>query len=655
MLSTTTPRHGADEAIKYYLDVQMDYYLQGLRKAGQWQGQGAVKLGLPESVDRETFRHLLEGFSPDGKNKLVQNAGAKDRQCYWDFTFSAPKPVSVLWAMAPDSIRHQIERMHQEAVQEALIYAEKIGGLTRRGKGGRSVERADLVFATFFEGTSREQDPQLHSHCLLVNLCVRQDGTTGTLRTQELFDYKPIIGERYQLALAARLRQELALEIALEQVGFRIVGVPKPVCRAFSKRSQKIRQRMRELGLKGAVAAKIVTLETRPAKAEVPAATLFAKWREEGQVLGWSTEQAVALLQQAQQKTQEPVPGSARKSLVPERPADNEPAKVDDALAPVLGNDKQARRRAAAAEKRRQQREDREQAFQESIDAILRNYKLPPRPTAGSNQNSANQRAQGDERRSDRTHATGGDQPKDQPQRHGASHSTGERQRTKDAGGTNEQQSQQQEQHRTQQERPEQAEQGDEQTRRAHEKEQARQRAQQQANELFWETFLAMLDRMHLETQTRERLERLAWWLSYQLGADAQAVEELFRRIIPGAECTFVHVEIPRLFPKALWKPLRKLRASVVRLGKPPRKWTDTWWKRTVWPFELRVGGFRLFPAVELRVQQRRWFPGAPEWSPLHGLYLPAFRLTLKPVDLVPTKPKPEPPEEPRPQPSITH
>jgi hypothetical protein len=47
---------------------------------------------------------------------LVQNAGHPKRDAAWDLTFSAPKSVSVLWALVPEPIRQQIEQAHQAAV-----------------------------------------------------------------------------------------------------------------------------------------------------------------------------------------------------------------------------------------------------------------------------------------------------------------------------------------------------------------------------------------------------------------------------------------------------------------------------------------------------------------------------------------------------------
>ena len=66
---------------------------------GHWVGSGAEQLGLiGQAITTQSLKNLLSGFSPDGKEKLVNNAGKDSRQKGYDFTFSAPKDVSVLWA-----------------------------------------------------------------------------------------------------------------------------------------------------------------------------------------------------------------------------------------------------------------------------------------------------------------------------------------------------------------------------------------------------------------------------------------------------------------------------------------------------------------------------------------------------------------------------
>jgi conjugative relaxase-like TrwC/TraI family protein len=338
----------AGDAVRYYqANGKEAYYLDNLWQVGRWAGSAVEQLDLPETVAPRTFEHLLEGFSPDGRQALVQNAGHKNRDAGWDLTFSAPKSVSVLWALAPAAERQQIEQAHAEAVKEALKYVEVVAGLTRRGKGGAIKEHADLLFATFFHGDSRAHDPNVHTHAFLINLGLRQDGTTGALRTLEVFQCKMRAGELYRKTLGQSLTRRLSLTLDKEKVGFHVRGVPKDLCLAFSSRSRDLRKVMRERGLEGAVAAKVATLLTRPKKAVLSQEKFFARCQAVGQKLGWGQREAQRLVEHCRDPfavdrtqrtpemeaahTQSPPPPANEESHRQPRPPGGEPPQRDDA------------------------------------------------------------------------------------------------------------------------------------------------------------------------------------------------------------------------------------------------------------------------------------------------------------------------------------
>ena len=260
----------------YYLELaRQDYYNSQGAEPGRWFGTGAARLGLRGTVQTKAYENSLWGRSADGKHRLVQNADDPDRQTAWDLTLSAPKSVSVLWASAPEDVREAIERAHRHAVETALRFIEEAAGTTRRGKAGARREHVDLVFATFFHICSRAFDMQIHSHCLLINLGVRQDDTTGSLWSRDVFRAKMTAGAIYQVQFAADLGQDLGLAIAPDRIGFQIEGVPKTLCRANSKRRQAIEAALDERGATDAVSAKTATLETRPRKESISRAELW--------------------------------------------------------------------------------------------------------------------------------------------------------------------------------------------------------------------------------------------------------------------------------------------------------------------------------------------------------------------------------------------
>ena len=267
----------------YYLDLaQEDYYLEGGEPPGLWWGQGAKALHLQGQVERKELERMLKGFAEDG-TKLTQNAGRESRKPGWDLTFSAPKSVSVLWSQADGQTRAAIQAAHLAAVQAGLTYLENEASFSRRGKGGHEQERAGLCVSLFEHGTSRAGDPQLHTHCLGMNVGVRPDGTTGTVVSQLFYHHKMTAGAVYRAQLAYELRERLGLVCQRERTWFELAGVPKSLCDFFSQRRQQIKEKLGELGMETASAAAFAALETRNAKTLVaPRQQLFREWREAG-------------------------------------------------------------------------------------------------------------------------------------------------------------------------------------------------------------------------------------------------------------------------------------------------------------------------------------------------------------------------------------
>ena len=279
----------------YYTGLaREDYYQQGGEPPGIWQGRGAVALGLGEVVDKTAFASLFTGHDPAG-HPLVQNAGSATRQPGWDLTFSAPKSVSVLWSQLPAEMGAEIRAAHQEAVQAAIGYLEEAAAWTRRGKGGLIREKADLIVGLFEHGTSRAQDPQLHTHAIVLNLGVREDGTTGSIESKPLYQHKMAAGALYRAELAAQLGQRLGLEVEKVRTWFEVTGVSTDLIKEFSKRRDEIEASLAASGFQTARAAEFATVSTREVKEHIAREELFESWRTAGKEHGWSREQAQEL------------------------------------------------------------------------------------------------------------------------------------------------------------------------------------------------------------------------------------------------------------------------------------------------------------------------------------------------------------------------
>jgi Ti-type conjugative transfer relaxase TraA len=269
----------AKAASHYYSEKSADYYVKDVspEPEGQWIGKGAEQLGLSGSPEREELQLALAGYVG---GRQVQNAGRADRQMGWDVTFSAPKSVSLAWGLADDKTRLAIEDAHRCAAQEAHKYlADQI--TTRRGYAGTKRERAQLVSAQFTHHTSRAGDPQLHSHIVIPNFCVRPDGTVGTIESKAFYDHKLTAGALYQAELSYRMRDMgYGIEPGLRGT-FRVAGVSPKLEELFSKRDKQIDDLAAEREIRTYAGTRGIVLATRPPKQHTTLAERQATWREE--------------------------------------------------------------------------------------------------------------------------------------------------------------------------------------------------------------------------------------------------------------------------------------------------------------------------------------------------------------------------------------
>jgi conjugative relaxase-like TrwC/TraI family protein len=109
-----------------------DYYQGSGEVPGAWAGAGAQLLELDGRVDDEHFGALLRGVDPKNGNPLRSSRGPS-RTAGFDLTLSAPKSVSVLFAIAEEDVAAVVRRAHDEAVSQALGYLEREATFTRRG------------------------------------------------------------------------------------------------------------------------------------------------------------------------------------------------------------------------------------------------------------------------------------------------------------------------------------------------------------------------------------------------------------------------------------------------------------------------------------------------------------------------------------------
>lgn len=209
MVATISAIGSSSQASSYY--EADDYYADGGVSPSAWQGEGAKQLGLAGEVGRETFRDLLDGKLPDGQQLGTTRAGAVEHRPGWDVTMSAPKSVSIMAEVAGD---RRLIAAHDRAVKTALGFAERHAAATRIRADG-SVERqatGNLAIASFRHNTSRAQDPQLHTHNVIMNMTRDADGawrSLGQIAARQAVAFAAEnLGERQAVFAAAELEKE---------------------------------------------------------------------------------------------------------------------------------------------------------------------------------------------------------------------------------------------------------------------------------------------------------------------------------------------------------------------------------------------------------------------------------------------------------------
>lgn len=289
MVASISARGNAKAALAYYDHLRRDdYYTRGGEPPGRWAGEGAERLSLRGPVTQAEFEAALRGVDPKTGERIVQQGGrARQHSAGWDMTFSAPKSVSVLWALSNEPERQAIEQAHRSAVLAATAHLERNSAWARRGRAGSVREQtAGLLMAQFDHHTSRDSDPQLHTHSFIFNLAPRRDGSWGAIVSRELYKAQKDAGAVYRRALASEL-ERLGYRLDREKDGFRVAAIPRDIERAFSKRRQAVEEAARAHGYRTAKGMELATLRTRNAKREARLDGLFKTWQTEAKALGF--------------------------------------------------------------------------------------------------------------------------------------------------------------------------------------------------------------------------------------------------------------------------------------------------------------------------------------------------------------------------------
>jgi conjugative relaxase-like TrwC/TraI family protein len=284
----------------YTRQRETEYYAGSNEPVGHWYAPaGDFGLADGSAVERQAFKRLYDAVDEDGRPLLDKVRQHKERTPAFDVTLSAPRSVSLAWAFASYETKRLIEAAQQRAARVTLAMLEREATWARRGRNGTYIEQVALTVATFQHGESRPvahadertfADPNLHTHCVCINLATRGDGTIGGLHSKIQRDYKMAAGATYHAALAHEMEKTGFTIDRVDKNGiFEIAGVDDRAIRYFSARRQQIEDELAEHGVTSVEAvalAAAISKATRSSKRTSETVRREDTWAEAAQSVG---------------------------------------------------------------------------------------------------------------------------------------------------------------------------------------------------------------------------------------------------------------------------------------------------------------------------------------------------------------------------------
>ncbi|EDU9840518.1 conjugative transfer relaxase/helicase TraI [Salmonella enterica subsp. enterica] len=263
-----------------YYSHEDNYYASGSLES-RWMGEGAERLGLKGEVASADMDAVRQGRLPDGSDLSRMVDGVNKHRSGYDLTFSAPKSVSVMALVGED--RRFIEA-HNRAVAVVMQEVEQLvsARITQEGKT-ETVLTGSMVAALYNHDTSRDLDPQVHTHALVFNATfagekwrsLASDTRMKTGFSENLYATKIALGNLYRSALREDIESMGFETVAAGKYGlWELKDVPVDI---FSSRSQSIREAAGPDA--SAKSRDVAALDTRQAKAWADPELLKADWR----------------------------------------------------------------------------------------------------------------------------------------------------------------------------------------------------------------------------------------------------------------------------------------------------------------------------------------------------------------------------------------
>ena len=283
MFNFIQSKNAADAANYYTNSLSVgDYYLTGEKAIGLWHGKTAHMVGLAdgEEVTKQRFADLVEG-------KGITQRVKTDRRPGWDFTFSAPKSVSLIYGATGDE---RLRAAVQEAADATMRELEKrMEARVRKSGANHNRVTGNMLWASFLHTTARPTmdenknilvDPQLHVHNFVIN--VTHDDVEDKLKAAQA---EPMLKDSQHFETVFHS----FLSSRVKAMGYPIIkrgkwwdiDIPRPLIERFSRRTQEVHAKARELGITDAkIIAELGRRTRMRTKDERPFDQLCRDWRD---------------------------------------------------------------------------------------------------------------------------------------------------------------------------------------------------------------------------------------------------------------------------------------------------------------------------------------------------------------------------------------
>ncbi len=245
MTVRVTTLKGTDTG-SYYVDALPNYYLDADEPRGRWHGKAAAALGLSGEVGDDEFLNLMAGAYPHDETLRLGRAYGENSVRGFDITASAPKSMSVLFAVGSDQVRADVLASHDTGVAAIIQWVQSTAHTRFRIAGEvATVDAEGIVAATFRQHTSRALDPQLHTHIVVPNRVLSPDGRWLALDARTLKLDQRTASAIYHATMRTELTRRLGVEFEPVVNGIaEIAHFPSEVLAEFSTRTAAIDKRL---------------------------------------------------------------------------------------------------------------------------------------------------------------------------------------------------------------------------------------------------------------------------------------------------------------------------------------------------------------------------------------------------------------------------